>query len=165
MTHASLRRIAAIVLVALSVSAAAHAQANCAFSNRLSDTKFKSNKGVAKYVWNKDRLAAKLITKGGDLISAQYWSCNHYGAHAVMLVGPYPKDDLNAVGEKFAALADMTFETTEAKIVRGYVRKSPVTLSGETAQIDVPNTGYSEFYLRYTVAYDSVVLEIKFYKD
>ena len=159
-----MRQVAAVVLIALTVTAA-HAQANCAFSNRLSEIKFKSNKSVAKYVWNKDRLAAKLITKGGDLISVQYWSCNHYGAHAVMLVGPYPKDDLNAIGKKFVALADMTFETTEAKIVRDYLRKSPVALSGEAAQIDVPNAGYSEFYLRYTIAYDSVVLEVKFYEN
>lgn len=164
MMRSSVRQIAAIVLVALSITAA-HAQTNCAFSHRLSEAKFKSNESVAKYAWSKDRLAAKLITKGGDLVSVQYWSCNHYGAHAVMLIGPYPKDDLNAIGEKVAALADMTFETNEAQIVRDCLRKSPVTLSGETAQIDVPNTGYSEFYLRYTVAYDSVVLEIKFYKD
>ena len=65
--------------------------------------------------------------------------------YALMLIGPYPKDDLSAIGEKFAALADMTFETTEARIVRDYLRKSPITLSGETAQIDIPNSAYRSF--------------------
>lgn len=71
-----------------------------------------------------------------------------------MLIGPYSEDDINAIGEKFAVLADMTFDANEAKIVRNYLRKTPIALSKETAQIDVSNTGYSEFYLRYSVAYD-----------
>ena len=164
MTYAKLVCIAATTLMTLSVTSA-HAQTDCVFSNRPSEAKFKNSKNVAKYVWDKDRLAARLITKSRELVSVQYWSCAHYGAHAVMLIGPYSEDDLSAIGEKFTALADMTFEATEAKIVRNYLRKTPITLATETAQIDVQNTGYSEFYLRYSVAYDSVVLEIKFYKN
>lgn len=164
MTYAKVVCIAAIALMTLTVTTA-RAQTDCVFSNRPSEAKFKNSKSVAKYVWDKDRLAARLITKNRDLVSVQYWSCAHYGAHAVMLIGPYSEGDLNAIGEKFATLADMTFETNEAKIVRNHLHKTPITPSNETAQIDVPNTGYTEFYLRYSVAYDSVVLEIKFYKN
>lgn len=164
MTNAWFKAVATAFLFTLSL-ASASAQTKCVFSDRPSDAKFENDKSVSKYTWNKDSREAKIITAGGNLISAKYWACDHYGTHVVMLLGPYPRDDLDAIGKKFTQLADLTLEASEAKIVRNHLQKNPIALSGDTAQVDIPNTGNSEFYLRYSVVYDSVVLEIKFYKN
>lgn len=157
--------VAAIMLVLLSTRVA-QGQASCVFSgNDATEAKFKRDKGISKYTWNGSAREAKIVTKEGDLIAAKYWACDHYGAHVVMLLGPYPEDDFGGIGEMFARLADRVLDTDEAKTVRDYLRKNPVSLSGDTARINIPNTGYSEYYLRYSIVYDSAVLEIKFYKD
>lgn len=156
--------LAALALIPLLVSFG-DAWANCVFSNGVNESKFRNDREISRYVWDQDTRAAKIISKANELISVRYWACDHYGAHAVMLEGPYPKDDASDVGKRFVQLADRAFGSDEAKTVRNYVRKNPVLLSGDTRQINIPNTGYSEFYLRYSVVYDSLVVEIKFYKD
>jgi hypothetical protein len=142
------------------------AQSNCVFEPKaLSESKLKLDKRISKHTWDKGAHEAKFITKDGALISAKYWACEHYGAHAAMFLGPYPKDDLDTIGRRFAQLAEIVLDANEAGIVRSYLSKNPVSVSADAKQIDIPNTGYSEFYLRYSVVYDSLVLEIKFYRD
>ena len=145
---------------------AVFAQSSCVFDTRnLVEPKLKGDKKISRYTWDKDAREARIITTEGNLISAKYWACEHSGAHTVMLIGPYPKDDLDTMGKLFVQLADTVLDTNEAKIVKNHLLKHPVSVASETAQINIPNTGYSEFYLRHTIVHDSVVLEIKFYRD
>lgn len=141
-------------------------EANCVFTkDAVSESKFRNDKGVARYTWNRKSNEARIVTNTGDLISIKYWACDHYGAHAVMLSGPYPADSGGDVNKKFIQLAEHALGASEVKTVRGYVTKHRLSLSSDSAQIDIPNTGYSEFFLRYSVRHDSVVFEIKFYQD
>jgi hypothetical protein len=160
------RKSVAIMFLSLLSMQVVCAQSNCVFDSKdLSESKFKNNKSISKYTWDKGTREARIITNDRNLVAAKYWSCEHYGAHTVMLMGPYPQDDLDTLNKKFTQLADMVLDANEAKIVKNYLSKNTVSISTESAQIDIPNTGYSEFYLRYTVVYDSAVLEIKFYRD
>lgn len=67
-------RVSCVALPALMTPTVttARAQTDCVFSNRPSEAKFKNGKNVAKYVWDKDRLAARLVTKNRELVSVQY---------------------------------------------------------------------------------------------
>lgn len=141
-------------------------ETNCVFAKHpVSESKFKNDKGIARYTWDRSNHEAKIITKTGELISIKYWACDHYGAHAVMLSGPYPADGGGDIGKKFLQLAEHALGASEVKTVRSYITKHRLSLSDGSVQRDIPNTGYSEFFLRYSVTHDSVVFEIKFYKD
>lgn len=156
--------LATIVLLLISMHAFG-AQSNCVYDGKnLSDSRFKGDKKISKYTWDKVAREAKIITNDSSLVSIKYWACEHYGVHATMLLVP-TSDDLSNLGKKFVQLADLALEANEATIVKKFLLKNPVSLSEEKTQIRVPNTGYSEFYLGYGTFYDSVVLEIKFYRD
>ncbi len=160
-----LKSAAGIFLLLLSAQAMG-GQSNCVFdAKNFSESRFKNDKKISRYTLDKSSREVKIITKDGSLISAKYWACEHYGTHAVMLIGPYPKDDLDALDKKFIQLADIALEANEAGIVKSYLMKNPLSLSTEARQINLPNIGYSEFYLGYGVIHDSIVLEIKFYRD
>ena len=153
-----LKSVPGILLLLFSMQTVS-AQSNCVFDAQgLSESKFRSDKKISRYTLDKSAHEARIITQDGNLISVKYWACEHYGVHTVMLMGPYPKDDLDTLGKKFVQLADMVLDANEAKIVRSHLLKNPVSVSAETAQFSIPNTGYSEFYLRYSIVHDSVVL-------
>lgn len=156
----------AIVVLFLISMQALGAQSNCVFDGKgLTESRFKGDKRISKYTWDKEAREARIIANDASLVSVKYWACEHYGAHAVMLLAPNTNDDLSNLSKKFVQLADLAFEANEAAIVKKFLLKNPVSLSAEKTQVRVPNTGYSEFYLGYGTVYDSLVLEIKFYRD
>lgn len=154
-----------ILLMFLFTIHTACAQSNCSFDpSNIKDTRFKTN-NISSYTWNKDTKEAKLITNDGNLISVKYWACDHYGVHAVMLVGPYPDDDLNNLGTLFIKLSDIVLDSNERNIIKNYLSKNQLSISEEPKTINIPNTGYSEFNIRHAIVNDSLVFEIKLYKD
>lgn len=143
----------------------AYAQTNCVFDpSNITDTRFKDS-NISTHTWNKDTKEAKIITNDGKLISAKYWACDHYGVHAVMLVGPYPDDNLDNPGKLFIKLSDIVLDTSERNIIKNYLSKNQVSISEEPKTIVIPDIGYSEFNIRHAIVNDSLVLEIKLYKD
>ncbi len=160
------RQSFAVMVLFLISTQALGAQSNCVFDGKgLTESRFKGDQRISKYTWDKEAREARIIANDASLVSVKYWACEHYGAHAVMFLVPNPSDDLTNLGKKFLQLADLALDANEATIVKKFLLKNPVSLSAENAQIRIPNTGYSEFYLGYGTVYDSVVLEIKLYRD
>lgn len=155
-----------IALVLLLLASSACAQTKCVFDeNYFSEIKYKENRNISNYVWSKHDKEVKGITNDGTMFSIKHWSCDHYGSHAIMFLGPYFSFDTENINEYFMRLGNLALEREEISIIENYLSKKPISLSseGETIQL---NTGeYSEFYLAYSISNDILIFEIKVYRD
>jgi len=108
---------------------------------------------------------AKGITDSGALFSVKHWSCDHYGTHAVMFLGPYFSGNIENIDKILMTLADIALQKNEIEIIEKHTRKKPLTISSNSQKINIDTKEYSEFYIAYSIVDEVIVLEIKLYKD
>jgi len=161
-----IKKISIIFLIASSSIQSSYASNDCAFDENYYNQSYYSNKkNIKHFSWNIKNKTAKIETDNGELISIKHWSCNHIGLHAVMLVGPYSDDNFAKIKKYFIKLASVTLEKNEFDLVLNQLNKKNVTLKMDSESFNIQDSQFSEFYFKYTVVGESLIIEIKFYKD
>lgn len=157
---------AVLSLLLLSALQVACATNNCVFDEDYFNQSRYADKSDIKYLaWEDSSKTAKIITTEDELISVKHWSCNHLGIHAVMIIGPYSKDNFSGLNKYFKKLAAIALDKPEADLVNDYLAKHKISLEPGTQTFRFENNDYSEFYLMLTVVNEAAVIEIKFYRD
>lgn len=126
---------------------------------------YSAKKNIKYFSWIDTNKTAKIETDSGELISIKHWSCNHIGLHAVMLVGPYSNDNFSNIQKYFISLATITLEKPELKLMLDQLNKNPMTLESNSKSFNIQSNQYSEYYFKYSVVNESLIVEIKFYKN
>ena len=147
---------------------AAYASSTCAFDKSYftkSKSKYEANAKIIAFVWNESKKSGKGITRNGDLFSVKYWSCEHLGIHAIMLIGPYPPLDSTFIRNKIISLATIILDTVEIDILKKQLAKESFAVLSKEKKIDIKDSLYSEFYVAYSLVNDSLIIEIKWYKN
>ena len=153
-------------LICLALTNGSCAKSSCVFSNAFfTESRYKANKAISMYQWDNVTKELKAITTDGSLLSVKHWSCDHYGTHAVLILGPYPTTDLENLNQEFIKLARIVLVDNELKIVEKYIKDTLITLSTSSAVINIDSAEHAEFYLAYSIVNDVLVLEIKLYNS
>lgn len=161
-----LKQAQLLVLVILLLVNSACAMSDCVFDrNMFSKDRYKDNPNVSKFVWVDSTKEAKGITDNGALFSVKHWSCDHYGTHAVMFLGPYFSGNIENIDKLIMALANIALQKDEIAVVERYIRKKPIAISSNSEKININTKEYSEFYVAYSIVDEVIILEIKLYKD
>lgn len=155
-----------LLLISLSSIQTACASSSCVFDKDYYTNEYYADKKDINHItWNNGNKTAKIETNNGEMISIKHWSCDHIGLHAVMLIGPYSDDNFAQLQKYFLTLAAISLEKQEYKVVVNQLKAEPVSLKADSETFNIKNDEYSEFYLKYTIANESLVVEIKFYKS
>jgi len=155
-----------LLLISLSSIQIACASNKCVFDKDYYTKEYYSDKKEPNHItWNNKNKTAKILTSNGELTSIKHWSCDHIGLHAVMLIGPYSDDNFSQIQKYFLSLAAISLEEPEYKAVMNQLKTEPISLKKDSEIFNIKNDEYTEFYLKYTVANESLVVEIKFYKS
>jgi len=152
--------------MALFLTNSSFASSDCAFDESYyNQSYYSTKKNIKHFSWIDSNKTAKIETDSGELISIKHWSCNHIGLHAVMLVGPYSDDNFANIQKYFIALASIALDKPELKLILDQLNKKPITLESNSKIFNIQGNQYSEYYFKYTVVNESLIVEIKFYKS
>lgn len=152
-----------LFLLALNVT---YAKTNCVFDNTIfSESSFKNNSTISSYVWNNEEKSVKGITNTGNLFAIKYWSCEHYGIHASLILGPYPDGNIEILNKLFIKLANIALPNGERKILSKWLKSNKIKLISDSGKHIINTTEFSEFYLAYNIVNEIIILEIKLYRD
>ena len=148
------------------LSLQACATRDCVFDKDFfSAQRYEKHDSVAKVVFDTDRNAASIITRDGDVISIKHWSCHHNGLHAVMLTGPQAAIPELNIGGKILGLAAIVLDDIELSRVKTALTGRKLSLEENAVVIRVDDDSYAEFYIRYAVVNESLVIEIRYYQN
>ena len=155
-----------ITLIFLVISSSAYAQNDCVFNNKyFTEGKYKKNKDISTFVWIGANKEVKGIAKNGAMFSIKHWSCDHYGTHAIMFIGPYTAINTDNINEYFYELADLALEKKELESIKKSIGKKIISVTSNPGKINLNSEEYSEFYLAYNVSNEVLIIEIKLYKN
>ncbi len=154
-----------LVVLVLSSTACAQ-QSSCVFDEgSFTKDRYEKNSAISKFVWADSAKEVKGITNDGAMFSIKHWSCDHYGTHALLFLGPYMELDSSNVNKEFLKLANLALDGEELKVVKKELNKNVIAISSDKNRHNLAGEEYSEFYFSYRVSDDVVILEIKFYRD
>lgn len=91
--------------------------------NIFSENKYKNNKSIVSYLWSSDKNEVKGVLNNGNLFTVKHWSCDHYGTHAVLIVGPYLENIPDELNSDILALANLALKTDEIGLLKNYLNK------------------------------------------
>lgn len=152
-----------LILSALQVACATN---DCVFDeNYFNQSRYKDNNHIKYIAWEDTSRTAQIITNKGELISVKHWSCNHLGVQAVMLITAYSENDISNLNKYFKELASISLDKAEKDLVNDYLAKHKIALEPGTQTVRLENDDYSEFYLMLSVVNESIIVEIKYYRD
>lgn len=163
-----IKRQSLLLVLLITFSSLQHAMADteCVFErNSFKASRYENKKLVKKLVWDQKQTKASIITTMGDLVSVTHWSCNHLGLNALMLVNPYNFEQVNGLEEYFKQLAILVLDESEKNLVFKLLGKKNITIDSEEKIMTINDDLSAEFYLKYSVLGESVLLEIKYYQN
>ena len=138
----------------------------CVFADDFfSEEKYKTNSLISKYVWSEINKEAKGVFSNGNLFSIKHWSCEHYGTHAVLFVGPNLEEIPANINKYVLMLAEVSLTNEEANLLEAAIGKRDLLLSNSPQRIVVRSDEYSEFYVSFSITNDVIFIDIKLYRD
>lgn len=138
----------------------------CAFNKNLFLEKmYSENKAIVSHTWSEKQKEVKGVLKNGNIFTVKHWSCNHYGTHAIMIVGPYSATIPEVLNKDFLSLANIALQKDEVTLLKHYLDNKKIKLLPEPQKFTVPSEQFSEFYISSAVANELIIMEIKLYKD
>lgn len=154
-----------ILMFGLSLSSISCAAENCAYNdNAISELSFSDNKSVALYQLSSKKNEVKGVLSNGNLFSVKYWSCNHYGKHLFMIIGP----EMQSIPDKFNSqvmyLGGISLSEAELNFLAKEIKNKPLKLSDLPIKLNITSDEFSEFYIQIGVAGEAIYIEIKLYK-
>ena len=133
--------------------------------NIFSENKYKNNKSIVSYLWSSDKNEVKGVLNNGNLFTVKHWSCDHYGTHAVLIVGPYLENIPDELNSDILALANLALKTDEVSLLKNYLSKESILLSADKNKYSIKTDEFSEFYIAKNIVNELIILEIKLYKN
>ena len=160
----NIKNIKLIALASIILTNSACASEGCIFNeDAFSQEMYSKNNAIAAYTWSQENKEAKGVLQNGNIFSVKHWSCNHYGTHAVMLIGPYPSQIPETLNNDFLLLAEIALEENEINTLKKMLTEKPLKLSSTPAKLNISTEQYSEFYISYSIVNEVIILEIKLY--
>jgi hypothetical protein len=126
--------------------------------------KYKNNKEILLFQELPKTNEYKGVLKNGGLFSVKYWSGDHSGVHAIMLIGPQIKTIPDELSSKIIQLAKLSLFEPELGLLIGAINKRNTKLSKSPNIINIDSSEYSEFYISFSVVRESILIEIKMYR-
>ena len=135
----------------------------CVFdANYFTPDRYSRSVLVKALVWNADQEHASLLFTDGTLVSVKHWSCTHLGLEAKAFLHPSPQ--IAEVRDTIQRVATVALEARDYAALEKRIAATEV-LSADGLRIDVPGTGYSEFFIAVTRDPDTTIITIKYYMD
>ncbi len=154
--------IQALLLVLLTFACAVD---NCTFNNNYFNQKqLENNTLIDVFKWYPETKELKAILTNGNLLSVKFWSCNHYGKQAVMVMGPSLQKIPDLLNEKVLQLGKIVLNPSELKLLSNTISGKKLKLPESTFKLRIDSNNFDEFYLLISVVNESIVIEIKLYK-
>ena len=139
--------------------------ANCVYNDKLfSEKNYADNKEISTYHWFSESNEVKGVLKNGNLFSVKHWSCNHYGIHAVMVLGPEIKEIPDSLNDQIQLLAIIALSHSERALLFKQMGNQSINIPETSFKLTVTSKEFDEFYLQITVVGEAIFIEIKLYK-
>ncbi|NOX76364.1 MAG: hypothetical protein GXP17_07090 [Gammaproteobacteria bacterium] len=149
----------------MSLSGLSCAAKNCVFSDdTISEKSFSDNKSVALYQLFPKKNEVKGVLSNGNLFSVKYWSCNHYGKHSFMIIGPEMQTIPDELNSQVIFLGGVSLSEAELNLLVKAIERKPLKLSNLPIKLNISSDGFNEFYIQIGIAGEAIFVEIKLYK-
>ncbi len=153
-----------ILVLGLSLSGLSCAAENCVFDNNaVSEKPFSDDKTVAVYQLFPKKNEIKGVFSNGNLFSVKYWSCNHYGKHSFMVIGPEMQTIPDELNSQVMLLGAVSLNEVELKLLVKAIENNPLKLSDLPIKINILTDEFDEFYMQIGIAGEAIFIEIKLY--
>lgn len=126
---------------------------------------FSTNESVAISQWFPKSSEIKGVFSNGHLFSVKYWSCEHYGKQAVMIIGPQMETIPEELNNHVAQLGEIALSKDEFKRLIDSLADKPLKLSDTPTRLNITSNEFDEFYLQINVVGETILIEIKLYKS
>lgn len=154
-----------ILASCLSLPSLSYATQTCIFSNdALTESSFSNNKSVALYQLYSNTNEVKGVLSNGNLFSVKYWSCNHYGKHSFMVIGPEMQIIPDELNSQVMFLGGVALSEEELILLVKAIKNKPLRLSDLPIKLNVSSDDFDEFYIQLGLTGEAIFIEIKLYK-
>ncbi len=154
-----------ILVFGLSLSSISCAAKNCVYhDDAISEQSFSDNKSIALYQLFSEKKEVKGVLSNGNLFSVKYWSCNHYGKHSFMIIGPEMQSIPDKLNSQVMYLGNISLSDTELNLLAKEIKNKVLKLSDLPIRLNITSDEFSEFYIQIGIAGEAIYIEIKLYK-
>ena len=138
------------------ISSTAYAVENCAFSNEsITELKYSENSAISVYQW---------IAESNE-IKGVHWSCEHYGKHAVMVIGSKMATIPSELNEQVLFLGKIVLNETELILLSNAIKDKSLKLSEAPIKLAITSREFDEFYIQISIVGEAIFIEIKLYQS
>lgn len=153
------------ILLSIMASCSSCASENCTFSDELiSGKQFFGNNSIATFQWFPKSNEAKGVLVNGNLFSVKYWSCNHYGKQAIMVIGPQMQTYPDELNDYVMQLGKLALDNVELQLLKNSLKSKLLKISDSPIMLRIQSKEYDEFYIKIDIVGEAIFIEIKLYK-
>lgn len=154
------------ISLCLSAYNPAYALGNCTFSDeaKLLDL-YADNESIVSFHWFEKSNEAKGVLANGNLFSVKYWSCDHYGKQAIMVIGPQMQTYPDELNDYVIQLGKLALNEFEAQLLNDVLKTKHIQISDSPILVRVQSNEYDDFYVKIDILSDTIFIEIKLYKS
>ena len=129
------------------------------------EDRYASNKAIQVHHWFSDTLEVKGVLTSGYLFSVKHWVCDHFGKHAVLILGPNMLMIPENVYDQVMVLAGLALTDSEQQTLMAVLQKDSLSISRLPLMLSIPSKTFDEFSLRIAIVNEVIVIEIRLYQS
>lgn len=134
----------------------------CVFSE---DIDFENLDSIAVFHLFPEKKEVKGVLSNGNIFSIKYWSCNHYGKHAIMVIGPQLEKIPSKLNNYILQLGEISLSNSEFLLLTNKLKNKAILLADNPITLRIENSEFDEFYVQATTVGEVIFVEIKLYKS